>query len=67
MPFERSTVIAYRVGKTVEIVNVFYGGRDYEALYRGHDESTGEYEQTLAKGATALMVLRYDSRRTHAP
>lgn len=42
VPFERSTVIAYRVGKTVEIVNVFYGGRDYEALYRGHDESTEE-------------------------
>lgn len=42
MPFERSTVIAYRVGRTVEIVNVFYGGRDYETLYRGQDESTEE-------------------------
>ncbi|RDJ23291.1 type II toxin-antitoxin system RelE/ParE family toxin [Bosea caraganae] len=34
-PFERRTVIAYRiVGDTVEITNIFYGGRDYEALYR---------------------------------
>ena len=40
VPFERSAVIVYRVGKTVEIVNVFYGGRDYEAAYRRHDEST---------------------------
>jgi toxin ParE1/3/4 len=40
VPFERSAVIVYRVGKTVEIVNVFYGGRDYEAVYRRHDEST---------------------------
>lgn len=32
-PFERSAVIAYRVAdNTVEIVNVFYGGRDYAAL-----------------------------------
>ena len=42
VPFERSTVIAYRVGNTVEIVNVFYGGRDYETLYRGQDESREE-------------------------
>jgi toxin ParE1/3/4 len=35
MPFERSAVIAYRVlDDRVQIVNVFYGGRDYEALYR---------------------------------
>jgi len=33
--FERSAVIAYRLhDETVEIVNVFYGGRDYEALMR---------------------------------
>ncbi len=33
-PFERKAVIAYLVkGQTVEITNVFYGGRDYEALY----------------------------------
>ncbi|OEO30263.1 plasmid stabilization protein [Devosia insulae DS-56] len=35
-PFERSAVIAYRVlDAGVEIVNVFYGGRDYEAILRG--------------------------------
>jgi toxin ParE1/3/4 len=34
VPFERSAVIAYRVTDVVEITNVFYGGRDYEALYR---------------------------------
>ena len=32
-PFEHSAVIAYRLeGGAVEIVNVFYGGRDYQAL-----------------------------------
>lgn len=37
-PFERRAVIAYLiVGETVEITNVFHGGRDYEALYRGQD------------------------------
>ena len=39
VPFEHSAVIAYRVGKTVEILNVFYGGRDYEALYRNDDQA----------------------------
>ena len=34
VPFETSAVIAYRVNETVEITNIFYGGRDYEALYR---------------------------------
>lgn len=38
VPFERSAVIAYVVGETVDIVNVFYGGRDYEALYHADDE-----------------------------
>lgn len=34
-PFERSAVIAYRVVEsTLEIVNVFYGGRDYAALMK---------------------------------
>jgi toxin ParE1/3/4 len=34
-PFERSVVIAYVVeGGAVQITNIFYGGRDYEALYR---------------------------------
>jgi toxin ParE1/3/4 len=33
--FERSVVIAYLVvEQRVEIVNMFYGGRNYEALYR---------------------------------
>lgn len=34
VPFERKAVILYRVGeKAVEIVNVFYRGRDYEAIF----------------------------------
>jgi toxin ParE1/3/4 len=34
VPFERRAVIAYRVLEdVVEITNVFFGGRDYEALY----------------------------------
>jgi len=38
-PFEKRTVIAYRLaGDRVEIVNIFHGGRDYEALYRERDE-----------------------------
>ena len=37
MPFEHSAVIAYRVeGDRVRVVNVLYGGRDFEALYRVH-------------------------------
>jgi toxin ParE1/3/4 len=33
VPFEKSAVIVYRVvDDSVEIVNVFYGGRDYAAL-----------------------------------
>lgn len=35
---ERSAVIAYRVHQVVEVTNVFYGGRDYEALYRGTED-----------------------------
>lgn len=35
VPFEKRAVIAYLVeAETVVITNVFYGGRDYEALYR---------------------------------
>jgi toxin ParE1/3/4 len=35
IPFENRTIIAYRVLEDcVEITNVFYGGRDYEALFR---------------------------------
>jgi toxin ParE1/3/4 len=38
VPFEHSAVIAYKVeGDHVVVINVFYGGRDYEALYRGPD------------------------------
>ncbi len=38
VPFEKSAVILYRTtAKEIEIVNVFYGGRDYEALMRGSD------------------------------
>ncbi|WP_407518682.1 type II toxin-antitoxin system RelE/ParE family toxin [Methylobacterium oryzisoli] len=38
VPFERTAVIAYRVeGDRVLITNVFYGGRDFEALYRGQE------------------------------
>ncbi|AWN48969.1 type II toxin-antitoxin system RelE/ParE family toxin [Methylobacterium terrae] len=36
VPFEHTAVIAYRVEPNfVRITNVFYGGRDFEALYRG--------------------------------
>jgi len=35
VPFERAAVIAYLVRDGwIEVTNVFYGGRDYEALYR---------------------------------
>lgn len=35
VPFERSAVIVYRVNdETVEVVNVFYGGRDFESIFR---------------------------------
>ena len=42
VPFETSAVIAYRVAATVDITNIFYGGRDYEALYRGRDPASDE-------------------------
>jgi len=36
LPFERSVVIAYRIETDrVLVTNVFYSGRDFEALYRG--------------------------------
>jgi toxin ParE1/3/4 len=39
VPFERSAVIAYIVeGDAVQITNIFYGGRDYEAIYRGQTD-----------------------------
>jgi toxin ParE1/3/4 len=40
VPFEHSAVIAYVIeGDSVFIVNVFYGGRDFEALMRGDNPS----------------------------
>jgi toxin ParE1/3/4 len=42
VPFERRAVIAYRVTSVVEITNVFYGGRDYEALYRRDSDRAAE-------------------------
>ena len=36
VPFESSAVIAYKVDREgVQITNIFYGGRNYEAMYRG--------------------------------
>ena len=36
VPFEHTAIIAYRVeSDCVRVTNVFYGGRDYETLYRG--------------------------------
>lgn len=41
VPFERTAVIAYQVeADRVLITNVFYGGRDFEALYRGEGPDT---------------------------
>lgn len=35
VPFERSAIIAYRVeAELVTITNVFYGGRNFEALFQ---------------------------------
>lgn len=35
VPFEKTAVIAYRVEENrVRVLAIFYGGRDYEALYR---------------------------------
>ena len=40
VPFEHSALIAYAIeGDSVFIVNVFYGGRDFEALMRGSASS----------------------------
>ena len=42
VPFEDSAVIFYEVvGDRVRIINVFYGGRDYEALYRDEGAPPG--------------------------
>ena len=40
VPFEHSAVILYKVeSDRVRITNIVYGGRDYEALYRGVPEN----------------------------
>ena len=39
LPFERVAVIAYRIlADEVEVLNIFYAGRDYEASLMGEDE-----------------------------
>lgn len=39
VPFEKRAVVAYTiVDDVVWITNIFYGGRDYEALYRRGDD-----------------------------
>jgi toxin ParE1/3/4 len=45
VPFERTAVIAYKVTDAVEITNVFYGGRDYEALYRKGKPDDSEIDE----------------------
>jgi toxin ParE1/3/4 len=35
VPFEHTAVIAYEVEDDQVLTNVFCGGRDYEALFRG--------------------------------
>src|SRR5687767_1641185 len=38
LPMRRRVVIAYRtMGRTIEILRIFYGGRDFEALLGVHD------------------------------
>ena len=46
VPFEHSAVIAYVVeDDQVSVTNVFYGGRDYEALYRGAERPTPDQDE----------------------
>jgi toxin ParE1/3/4 len=46
VPFEHSAVIAYVVeDDQVSVTNVFYGGRDYDALYRGADSSEPDQDE----------------------
>jgi toxin ParE1/3/4 len=41
VPFEHTAVITYKVdGEYVRVTNVFYGGRDYESLYRSQGSKT---------------------------
>jgi toxin ParE1/3/4 len=47
VPFEKSAVIAYKVEEdAVRIGNIFYGGRDFEALYHGRPPEERDDEQT---------------------
>jgi len=46
VPFEHSAVIAYVVeDDQVSVTNVFYGGRDYDALYRGAEHSEPDQDE----------------------
>jgi toxin ParE1/3/4 len=46
VPFEHSAVIAYVVeNDQVSVTNVFYGGRDYDALYRGTERSKADQDE----------------------
>ena len=39
VPFERSVTILYHLqGEAVEILNVIYGGQDFEALFQGYSK-----------------------------
>ena len=45
VPFEHSAVIAYKVeDDLVRIVNIFYGGRDFESFYLGMAEEDDAVE-----------------------
>lgn len=40
LPFERTAVIAYRIlSDEVEVINIFYAGRDYETSLLDDDDS----------------------------
>jgi toxin ParE1/3/4 len=46
VPFEHSAVIAYVIeDDQVNVTNVFYGGRDYEALYRGAERAEPDQDE----------------------
>lgn len=43
LPFERTAIIAYRIlADAVEVIAIFYGGRDYEALLRDDKAPPGD-------------------------
>jgi toxin ParE1/3/4 len=48
VPFERRAVIAYRLNdQRVEITNIFYGGQDFEAIYRQRDASDDAFPSEI--------------------